>query len=131
MDEVSEMEVLARASLLVRDLAKGIEGWVVYETDDWTHDEHRRVKNLIHQAQLDMFEAGWQRYSPWEAQLQLGGNHNVEVAAWWKRDRRGRKPRWITARITHRFGLRAVFYSNQEPSEAPKHPGREPNEDWT
>jgi len=124
----NEMEALARASLLVRDLAEGIPGTVVLSTPATLiphSEEHERVVLQIYRGQMALRDQGWQRDR--KVEWRLAGNHNVEVGAWKKRFPGEKAPRWVTVRVTTRFGLRAVFHSSQTPGNVPP---EQPSNTW-
>jgi len=120
-DWASEMEALARASLMIRDLAKGIKGTVLIEAPAFVGvpspediEGHERAVAEIHQGQLDMAAAGWHRAPDFLIEHMWVPHHNVERAAWFKDDHEKKQTDWIMCSITTRFGLRAVFTSEED-----------------
>lgn len=115
------MEELARASLLIRDLADGIIGTVIVEAPAYVVpteedlEEHRLALEEIHQGQVDMALRGWHRAPEFLVRRMWMPNHNVERAAWFKDDHEKQETKWITCSITTRFGLRAVFTNEPDP----------------
>lgn len=108
MTDLTDMEALARASLYIPELARGIEGEVIMEVDDWSgREEFDRVRNEIREAQIALYQAGW-RQDKRKARL-APRSHNYEIAVYKKQFKPGKKSRWITVEVTVRFGLRARF----------------------
>lgn len=67
----------------------------------------RNAYHAGHQGQLDLALTGWKR--DLKAADYLNGSHNVEKAVWKKRFPKEKAPRFISAFITTRFGIYAVF----------------------
>ena len=117
------MEELARASMMIRDLAKGIVGQVLIEAPAFVvpteedFEEHRLAVEEIHQGQRDMARLGWHRAPDAYAKLIQGRNHNTSTACWFKNDHEKKETLWIKCRITTRFGLRALFWNTIDPGE--------------
>jgi hypothetical protein len=118
------MEELARASLLIRDLAKGIEGTVLIETSaydecsppsDELKEEMRLCLEEIHQGQRDMHALGWHRAPDFLIERMWVPNHHQDRAAWFKDDHERRETKWITACFTFGFGFRALFTNEPDP----------------
>jgi hypothetical protein len=104
------MEALARASLMIRDLAKGIKGEVVMDIDQY--DSPRQLLAEIHEGQRELAMNGWTR-SLSDAVLMPYNQNNVECGAWFRNRKLNGEWRtdWIRCTITTRFGLRAVFWN--------------------
>jgi hypothetical protein len=123
-EELNAMEVLARASMMIRDLADGILGEVVIETSAYDEcsppseeliEEMRRAKAEIHQGQIDMALRGWHRAPDFLIRRMWVPNHHQERAAWFKDDHEKKKTNWITVLFTFGFGFRAVFTNVLDP----------------
>lgn len=119
-DYVNAMEELAKASLMVRDLADGILGTVIIEANacviltEEDKASHEAALAEIHQGQLDMAERGWHRAPDFITKHMWKKNHNVERAAWFFNDHEKQETRWILCTLTTRFGLRAVFTNEED-----------------
>jgi len=117
------MEELARASMLIRDLAKGIQGEVLIETPAYALpgeedvEEHRLALEEIHQGQVDMKLLGWVRAPQILVDRMWVPHHNVIYAAWFRDDHENKRTDWIRCSITSRFGLRARFWNTIDPGD--------------
>lgn len=117
MPELNAMEELAKASLMIRDLADGIEGTVMIETPAWdeisdpteVQEAMERCKREIHQGQVDMALRGWHRAPDWLIDHMWVPNHHQSHAAWFFNDHEKKETRWITATFISGFGFRATF----------------------
>jgi hypothetical protein len=122
-DYLNAMEELAKASLFIRDLAKGFVGEVLIEVPAFAVpteedlEEHRRAVEEIHQGQLDMAALGWSRAPKFLVDRMWTPQHNTEFAAWFKDDHEAKETKWIRCTIMRRFGLRAKFWSTTDPGE--------------